>query len=37
VAAGLSKFVVRPAGPATPAGLERFIGEFTEQLLPLQN
>ena len=36
VAAGLSKFVVRPAGPV-PGGLDRFIGEFTEQLLPLQN
>jgi probable F420-dependent oxidoreductase len=32
---GLSKFVVRPALPAG-GGIERFIGEFAEQLLPLE-
>ena len=34
---GLSKFVVRPARPAGSSGFEQFIGEFTEQMLPLQN
>jgi probable F420-dependent oxidoreductase len=33
VAAGLSKFVIRPAGSTS---LDRFIGEFCEQMLPLQ-
>ena len=33
---GLSKFVVRPALPAG-GGIERFIGEFAEQMLPLEN
>ena len=33
--AGLSKFVVRPASPAMPVG--RFIDEFRQHLLPLQN
>src|SRR5215472_1905672 len=38
VAAGLSKFVVRPAGPsAGTSGIEEFIGEFTAQMLPLEN
>ena len=38
VEAGLSKFVVRPAGPpAGASGLEEFIGEFTAQMLPLEN
>jgi probable F420-dependent oxidoreductase len=34
VAAGLSKFVIRPAG--TPDSLNRFIDDFTAQMLPLQ-
>jgi probable F420-dependent oxidoreductase len=34
VAAGLSKFVIRPAG--TPDSLDRFLDEFTTQLRPLQ-
>jgi probable F420-dependent oxidoreductase len=33
---GLSKFVVRPALPAT-GGIEEFVGEFAQQMLPLQN
>jgi probable F420-dependent oxidoreductase len=38
VEAGLSKFVVRPAGPpARTAGIEEFIGEFTAEMLPLEN
>lgn len=38
VEAGLSKFVVRPAGPrAGTSGIEEFIGEFTAQMLPLEN
>ncbi len=36
IGAGLSKFVVRPAVMAD-GGFEQFIGEFTAQLLPLQN
>jgi probable F420-dependent oxidoreductase len=35
VAAGLSKFVVRPA--ATPGSLEAFIADFARELIPLQN
>ncbi len=35
VAAGLSKFVIRPAAPL-PDGIERFVGEFVAQMLPLQ-
>lgn len=35
VAAGLSKFVIRPATPG--AGFGRFLDAFREQLLPLQN
>ncbi len=35
VAAGLSKFVIRPAAPL-PDGIERFVGEFAAQMLPLQ-
>ncbi|MGO8958607.1 MAG: TIGR03854 family LLM class F420-dependent oxidoreductase [Streptosporangiaceae bacterium] len=35
VAAGLSKFVVRPALPAD-GGVEQFIGEFVTELMPLQ-
>ncbi len=35
VDAGLSKFVVRPAAAAP--GADRFIGEFADQLLPLEN
>jgi probable F420-dependent oxidoreductase len=35
--AGLSKFVVRPAGPAAGGSLERFIDEFVAVLLPLEN
>jgi len=38
VAAGLSKFVVRPAAAQLGDGaVQRFIAEFTEQMLPLQN
>jgi len=38
VEAGLSKFVVRPAGPpADTPGIEDFIGEFTAEMLPLEN
>jgi probable F420-dependent oxidoreductase len=38
VEAGLSKFVVRPAGPAAgTSGIEGFVGEFTAQMLPLEN
>jgi probable F420-dependent oxidoreductase len=41
VEAGLSKFVVRPAGPPVgtsgTSGIEEFIGEFTAQMLPLEN
>jgi probable F420-dependent oxidoreductase len=36
VAAGLSKFVVRPAA-VPPGGIERFIEEFVAEMLPLQN
>lgn len=35
VDAGLSKFVVRPAGPV--ASYDRFVDEFVTELLPLQN
>jgi probable F420-dependent oxidoreductase len=35
VAAGLSKFVIRPAGPRED--FDRFIDEFTAELMPLQN
>jgi hypothetical protein len=35
VAAGISKFVVRPAAP--PASLDDFIDAFTRELMPLQN
>jgi hypothetical protein len=34
VTAGVSKFVVRPAG--TPASWDRFVDEFCSELLPLQ-
>jgi probable F420-dependent oxidoreductase len=34
VAAGLSKFVIRPAG--TPAALDRFLDDFAAELMPLQ-
>ena len=34
VAAGLSKFVIRPAG--TPAALNRFLDDFAAELMPLQ-
>ena len=38
VAAGLSKFVVRPAGDvATASGLDEFLERFATELLPLQN
>jgi probable F420-dependent oxidoreductase len=36
IEAGLSKFVVRSATPVA-GGLERFIGEFVEHMLPLEN
>jgi probable F420-dependent oxidoreductase len=35
VAAGLSKFVIRPA--ATPASLGQFIDDFAQEMLPAQN
>jgi probable F420-dependent oxidoreductase len=35
IAAGVSKFVVRPAAP--PASLDEFLGAFTHELMPLQN
>jgi hypothetical protein len=35
VDAGLSKFVVRPAA-LTDGGLERFVGEFAAEMMPLQ-
>jgi probable F420-dependent oxidoreductase len=35
VAAGISKFVVRPAAP--PASLDEFLNTFTQELRPLQN
>jgi probable F420-dependent oxidoreductase len=34
VAEGLSKFVVRPAGPLQPA--DRFLGQFVREMMPLQ-
>jgi probable F420-dependent oxidoreductase len=37
VAVGLSKFVVRPAMPAQGGGIEQFVAEFAEQMLPLEN
>ena len=35
VAAGISKFVIRPA--ATPASLDRFVEDFAREMMPLQN
>jgi alkanesulfonate monooxygenase SsuD/methylene tetrahydromethanopterin reductase-like flavin-dependent oxidoreductase (luciferase family) len=35
IAAGISKFVVRPAAP--PASLDEFLDTFTSELMPLQN
>jgi probable F420-dependent oxidoreductase len=35
VAEGLSKFVVRPAGPLLPA--DRFLGQFVSEMMPLQS
>jgi probable F420-dependent oxidoreductase len=35
VAAGISKFVIRPAG--TPASLDRFVEDFAREMMPLQN
>jgi probable F420-dependent oxidoreductase len=35
VAAGLSKFVIRPAAPPAD-GIERFVSEFVAEMLPLQ-
>jgi probable F420-dependent oxidoreductase len=35
VAAGISKFVIRPAG--TPASLGRFVEDFAREMMPLQN
>jgi probable F420-dependent oxidoreductase len=37
VDAGLSKFVVRPALPASGDGIEQFVAEFAEQMRPLEN
>ena len=37
VSVGLSKFVVRPALPASGGGIEEFIAEFSKQMLPLEN
>jgi len=38
VAAGLSKFVVRPARASdTPAALEKFLDRFAAEMLPLQS
>ncbi len=38
VAAGLSKFVIRPAAVSpAPAALDDFLGRFAEELMPLQN
>ncbi|HEX4658945.1 MAG TPA: TIGR03854 family LLM class F420-dependent oxidoreductase [Streptosporangiaceae bacterium] len=34
VAQGLSKFVIRPAGPLPPA--DRFLGQFVSEMMPLQ-
>ncbi len=36
VAAGLSKFVLRPVLRSGPAGLEKFIGEFVTEIMPMQ-
>jgi probable F420-dependent oxidoreductase len=36
VAAGLSKFVVRPVVPADGSAIEQFIGEFVAEMAPLQ-
>ena len=36
VAAGLSKFVIRPAAPLDTDGMARFIDEFVTELMPLQ-
>ena len=35
VEAGLSKFVIRPAGP--PGSISQFIDDFRAELLPLEN
>jgi probable F420-dependent oxidoreductase len=35
VAAGISKFVIRPA--AAPASLDRFVEDFAREMMPLQN
>jgi probable F420-dependent oxidoreductase len=35
IAAGITKFVVRPAAP--PASLDEFLDAFTRELMPLQN
>ena len=35
IAAGITKFVVRPAAPS--ASLDEFLGAFTRELMPLQN
>jgi probable F420-dependent oxidoreductase len=35
IAAGISKFVIRPAAP--PASLDEFLDTFTRELMPLQN
>lgn len=35
VAAGLSKFVIRPAAPPS-GGIEQFVGDFVTEMLPLQ-
>jgi probable F420-dependent oxidoreductase len=38
VAAGLTKFVIRPAAPSADAsGLNKFIDEFAAEMLPLEN
>jgi probable F420-dependent oxidoreductase len=38
ISVGLSKFVVRPAGPpADGGGLDQFLAEFAAELLPLEN
>ena len=36
VAAGLSKFVIRPGAPVDTDGIARFIDEFVTELMPLQ-
>jgi probable F420-dependent oxidoreductase len=38
VAAGITKFVIRPAAtPATPAASRRFVEDFAREMMPLQN